>query len=190
MCHLVLVHAVCGRPIKTTRFCNNKDHHSSLRLSVAMCSAACFSLDLSTATRPRCWLSASLPRLAVASLLAVACQAWRSSAIIDSPVSMSLEIASIPAFSTSVSTSHQENSIFKERIARAYRSIFLAVSENSVQHVMVPPSAVTTMTYCAFSRYDKTVALAVTMIKVVRRKDKAHAIINWQSVLIKSHRFS
>ena len=108
------------------------------------------------------------PPRAAASRFAVDCHACRSSAIIDSPVSISVVILSAPAFSTSVSTSHQERTFLTERTARVYRSILRSVSENSDQLTTAPASEVTPITQLARSRYESTAEEAVQSSTVVR----------------------
>ncbi len=97
----------------------------------------------------------------IAILLFVDCHACRSSAMMDSAVSMSNEMLSVPALSTSVRTSHQASSFLSDRTARLYRSIFFPISENSVQQMMAPANEVTMTTKFAKLRCDKIALPAV-----------------------------
>ena len=66
--------------------------------------------------------------------------------MIDSPVSIRVEMLSMPALSTSVSTSHHESNFFMERTARVYRSTFLEMSENSDQEISALQTMMTMIT--------------------------------------------
>mmetsp|Transcript_41875 Transcript_41875/g.89229 ORF Transcript_41875/g.89229 Transcript_41875/m.89229 type:complete len:194 (-) Transcript_41875:99-680(-) len=79
-------------------------------------------------------------------LLAVDTQARRSCEIIDSLVSMSMDIFSVDALSTSLSDFHQESIFFIDVIARVYLSTLRPALENSLQDVAIDPSVDTMVT--------------------------------------------